>query len=105
MAKGYWIGRIDVSDPEAYKAYIDANAEAFAKYGARFIVRGGEFTSMEGTARQRNVVIEFESYEQALACYRSPEYTRALALRLPVSTGDLIVVEGYDGPQPTVQGK
>ena len=60
---------------------------------------------MEGTARQRNVVIEFESYEQALACYRSPEYSRALALRLPVSTGDLIVVHGYDGSQPTVEGK
>lgn len=105
MAKGYWIGRIDVSDPEAYKAYIEANAEAFAKYGARFVVRGGEFTSMEGSARQRNVVIEFDSYETALACYRSPEYARALSLRLPVATGDLIVVEGYDGPQPVDQGK
>ncbi|EFO32224.1 conserved hypothetical protein [Roseibium sp. TrichSKD4] len=103
MAKGYWIGRVDVSDAEGYKAYVSANAEAFAKYGARFVVRGGDFTSMEGSPRQRNVVIEFESYEKALACYKSPEYAKALALRQPVSVADLIIVEGYDGPQPTDQ--
>jgi uncharacterized protein (DUF1330 family) len=100
MPKGYWIGRVDVHDPEAYKAYVAANAEAFAKYGARFLVRGGRFEAVEGTARERNVVIEFPSYEAALACYRSPEYARALALRTPVSTADIVVIEGYDGPQP-----
>lgn len=97
MSKGYWIARVDVADPEAYKAYVAANAEAFAKYGAKFIVRGGRYVTKEGTARARNVVIEFPSFEQAVACYESPEYQRALALRQPVSTADLIVVEGYDG--------
>jgi len=100
MAKGYWIARVDVSDPDAYKAYVEANANAFKKYGARFLVRGGEFSAKEGTSRTRNVVIEFDSYEQALACYESPEYAEALALRKPVSQGDLIIIEGYDGPQP-----
>lgn len=100
MAKGYWIGHVDVSDPEAYKAYIAANAAAFRKYGARFLVRGGPFEIMEGKARARHVVIEFKDYATALACYRSPEYRQAMALRSSASNGDLVVVEGYDGPQP-----
>lgn len=100
VAKGYWIARVDVSDPEAYKAYVAANAEAFAKYGARFLVRGGGFEALEGRSRARNVVIEFDSHAQALACYRSPEYAKALALRMAAAEGDLIIVEGYDGPQP-----
>ena len=100
MAKGYWIAHVDVTDPDAYKKYVEANAEAFAKYGARFIVRGGAFEVVEGTTRARNVVIEFRDYETALACYRSPEYQRALEFRKSASTGDIIVIEGYEGPQP-----
>jgi uncharacterized protein (DUF1330 family) len=100
MAKGYWIARVDVQDPEGYQAYVAENAVAFAKFGARFIVRGGQFEAPEGTSRARNVVLEFKDYATALACYRSPEYQKALALRLPHSVIDLVVIEGYDGPQP-----
>ena len=100
MTKGYWIARVDVTDPEAYKKYVEANGEAFAKFGARFVVRGGDFEAVEGTSRSRNVVIEFPSYEAALACYRSPEYQRAMAFREAASTGDVVVIEGYEGPQP-----
>ncbi len=100
MAKGYWIGRVDVSNPDGYQAYVAANAEAFRKYGARFVVRGGRFEAVEGNSRSRNVVLEFKDYETALACYRSPEYQRAVALRLPHAAADIIVIEGYDGPQP-----
>ena len=99
--KGYWIGRVDVSDPEAYKAYLAANAVAFAKYGAKFVVRGGTFESMEGTSRARNVVIEFADYATALACYRSPEYAHAITLRQGNSVADILVIEGYEGPQPS----
>jgi uncharacterized protein (DUF1330 family) len=101
MAKGYWIVRVDVSDPEGYKAYIAANAEAFRKYGAHFIVRGGKYESVEGKSRERNVVIEFKDYDTALACYRSPEYAKAVKVREGKSIADIIVIEGYDGPQPT----
>ena len=41
LPKGYWIAHVDVTDPEGYKAYIAANAAAFAKFGGRFLVRGG----------------------------------------------------------------
>src|SRR3954453_9251258 len=104
MSKGYWIVRVDISDPEAYKAYVAANGAAFAKYQAKFLVRAGRHEAREGAARARNVVIEFPSYEQALACYDSPEYQRALALRRNVAVADLIIIEGYDGPQPQRSG-
>ena len=101
MAKGYWIARVDVADPEKYKAYVAANAEPFRKFGARFLVRAGDFENPEGTSRTRNVVIEFPSYQAALDCWKSPEYQAAIALRAsPVSTIDLVIIEGYDGPQP-----
>ncbi len=98
MAKGYWIARVDVTDPDGYKQYVAANAEAFAKYDAKFLVRGGRFEAPEGSPRARNVVIEFKDYETALACYHSPEYARALAFRLNAGIADLLVIEGYDAP-------
>jgi uncharacterized protein (DUF1330 family) len=100
MAKGYWVGRLDVGDPEGYKAYVAANAAPFRKYGARFLVRGGRFEAKEGTSRSRNVLLEFADFATALACYESPDYAAAMALRRGKSDGDLIVVEGYDAPQP-----
>jgi uncharacterized protein (DUF1330 family) len=100
MPKGYWIARVDVADAERYKAYVAANAKPLHAFGARFLVRGGPFENPEGGSRTRNVVIEFPSYQAALDCWRSPDYQDAVKLRLPVSTVDMVIVEGYDGPQP-----
>nr|WP_302476836.1 DUF1330 domain-containing protein [Ruegeria arenilitoris] len=96
VSKGYWVAHVDVDDMETYKTYIAANGEAFAEYGARFLVRGGDRQVREGAARARTVVIEFPSYEAALACYDSDLYQKAKALRDPVSSGDLVIIEGYD---------
>ena len=100
MAKGYWIGRVDVSNEDGYKPYAAANPAIFKKFGAKFVVRGGPFENPEGTSRSRNVVIEFPSYEQALACYRSPEYQANIKVRQPHSIADIVIIGGYDGPQP-----
>ncbi|MTI03776.1 DUF1330 domain-containing protein [Ruegeria arenilitoris] len=97
MTKGYWVAHVDVDDMDTYKKYITANAEPFAEYGARFLVRGGDRVVKEGASRSRTVVIEFPSYEQALACYESDAYQKAKALRDPVSMGDLVIIQGYDG--------
>jgi uncharacterized protein (DUF1330 family) len=97
MAKGYWIARVDVTDPDGYQAYVKANAVAFQKFSARFIVRGGRFEAPEGTPRARNIVLEFTDYATAVACYQSPEYQAAKALRDGKSVADLIIIEGYDG--------
>lgn len=97
MPKAYWIGHVTVTDPAAYEAYRQANAAAFGKYGARFLVRGGAQEVVEGELRPRSVVIEFPSLEAARACYESPEYRAAKALRTPVSLADLCIVEGWEG--------
>ena len=101
MAKGYWIVRVDIEDLEQYKRYMTANAAPFRKYGARFLVRGGKYETVEGSSRARNAVIEFPTYDAAVKCWHSAEYQVALKIRQPVSTADLVIVEGYDGPQPT----
>jgi uncharacterized protein (DUF1330 family) len=101
MPKGYWVARIDITDTDRYKDYIAAGGIAFKKYGAHFTVRGGKFLAPEGTSRGRNVVIEFPSYQAALDCWHSPEYRYASSIRVQSSQADIIIVEGYDGPQPS----
>ncbi len=94
MPKGYWIAFVTVTDPAAYAGYQALAPEAFAKYGARFIVRGGEATALEGETWQRHVVVEFESRAQALACYTSPEYRAARNERAGACTANIVIVEG-----------
>lgn len=100
MPKGYWIARVDVADAERYKAYIAANARPLRQFGGRFLVRAGTYENPEGSSRSRNIVIEFPSYQAALDCWNSHDYQQAVKLRLPVATVDVVIVEGYDGPQP-----
>lgn len=100
MAKGYWIGHGDLINPEGYAEYTSQNGAIFAKYGARFVVRAGTQTQVEGTTRSRTVVLEFADYATALACYNSPEYRRLVAIRTPHAHNDLIIIEGYEGAQP-----
>ena len=97
MAKEYWIVRVDVRDEEGYKAYAAASPGICKKFGGRNLVRNGRFTDAEGKSRSRNVVVEFPDYETALACYRSTEYQQNMKVRQAHSTGDLIVIEGFDG--------
>ncbi len=95
--KGYWIGHVDVTDPEGYKPYTVANQAPFGEFGARYLIRAGQREVPEGKARGRTVVLEFPSFEVALACYRSPDYQAAKKLREGKAVADLVVVEGYDG--------
>ncbi len=97
MKKGYWIGHVEVSDPERYKDYIATATPAYERFGARFLVRGGAYEPVEGASRSRNVVIEFPSFQAAKDCYNSPEYAAARTIRQEVATGDLMIVEGHDG--------
>jgi uncharacterized protein (DUF1330 family) len=98
MPKGYWIGRVDVHNEEGYAPYIAANGAIFKKFNGRPIVRGGRFEAVEGTARARNVVIEFPDFDTAMACYRSPEYQANIKVRQPHAIADLIIIEGHDVP-------
>lgn len=100
MPKGYWLARLDIDDEAEYAEYRKLNGLAFQKYGGKFLVRGLVGENVFGTPRKHNVVIEFESYEQAVACYHSPEYQAAKKHLAKVGETDLVIVAGYDGPQP-----
>ncbi len=94
MAKGYWIARVDIRDPERYKDYVAAAKPAFETYGATFLARGGPYTRLEGQVRARNVVIEFPTYQAAVDCYNSPEYQIAAKIRQEAADAEMVVVEG-----------
>ncbi|WP_371411691.1 DUF1330 domain-containing protein [Paracoccus sp. SY] len=100
MTKGYWVAFADVTDPEGYKDYIAENAKAFRKYDGRFLTRGSRSEVSEGNPRSRVVVIEFPSFDAAVACYASPEYEEAMRLRAGKAIMDLAIVPGYEGQQP-----
>ena len=97
MAKGYWIGRVDVINADGYQAYVKAARVVFGKYGARVLVSGSTFETMEGASRGRNVVLEFADYATALACYNSPEYQATKKYRAGAIVLDLIVIEDTTG--------
>ncbi len=97
MSKGYWIGHIDVHDLDSYRPYMAAAQAAIEAHGGRYLVRGGKNELVEGSARSRHVVVEFDSYETALAAYKSDQYQAAKSMRTPYSDGDILVIEGYDG--------
>ena len=70
------------------------------RFGSKLLARGGRREVVEGKMRARNVLREFNSYDEALAYYHGPDYSRAHPLREPHSVCDFVIVEGYDGPQP-----
>ncbi|CAG8863799.1 hypothetical protein PS627_00737 [Pseudomonas fluorescens] len=95
--KAYWIAHVDVTDLEQYQQYTQRAPAAFAAFGGKLLARGGRSEAMEGRATpQRSVVIEFESYDQAVACYRSAQYQEACKHRQGVANAEVIIVEGYE---------
>ncbi len=94
MAKGYWIAFVTVTDADRYAGYQEHAPNAFRKYNARFLVRGGDAETLEGNDFQRHVVIEFDTKDQALACYNSPEYQTARAHRHAACVANIVIVEG-----------
>jgi uncharacterized protein (DUF1330 family) len=102
MAKGYIIARVTVDDNDAYTEYAKRARVVMEEYGARILVLGGQNESLQGEARPRNVVLEFESFDQAKAYYHSPGYQAAREFRVAdgVSEGEFLLIEGFDGPQP-----
>jgi uncharacterized protein (DUF1330 family) len=94
MAKGYWVARVDVRDPDGYPAYVETAKPAFERFGANFLARGGKTDTIEGQGRARNVIIEFPSFQHAVDCYNSPEYQEAVKIRQKVADGEIVIVEG-----------
>jgi uncharacterized protein (DUF1330 family) len=100
VAKGYWVASVDVRDMGAYQKYREALLGPLREFGGAFLTRGGQSEQVEGRLRARVVIIEFPSYAAARACYNSSSYQDAKKLRLDASDADVVILEGYDGPQP-----
>ena len=94
MPKGYIIGHITVNDPEAYAEYVERDTPILEAHGGRFVVRGGASEAPEGPMKDRHVVIEFPSYEDARRAYHSPEYQEVVRIRHRTASSDIVLVEG-----------
>jgi uncharacterized protein (DUF1330 family) len=95
----YVISDVRPLDPDAIRAYRDLAQATIAKYGGRYIVRGGAIDRVEGDWNPNMLVVaEFPSMDRAREWYRSPEYAEALKLRETALQRNLIFVEGI--PQP-----
>ncbi len=95
--KGYWIAHVRVNNKQDYCSYLELAPQALAKYGAKILSRGENFTPLEGfedSTPHRAVVLEFESYEQALKCYHSPEYQAAREKRLLCADAHVLILQG-----------
>ena len=95
LPKGYWIVHIKVTNEEGYDEQKNASYAPIAKFGGKFLVRGGSQEVPEGSARARTVLIEFPNFTAAKLCYESQEYKNARALRVKYSTADVVIVEAY----------
>jgi uncharacterized protein (DUF1330 family) len=91
----YVVVQVDVTDPVRYEDYKRMVTASMAKYGGRFIVRGGRTETLEGSwAPSRFVMVEFPSMERARTWWASEEYAEAKALRQATSSTEMILVEG-----------
>lgn len=93
----YLIGKMSISDPEAYSRYKAITPKIIEKFGGRFLTRGGDKITLEGNEEMRRIVIvEFESSKRAEEFYRSKEYQEAIEIRKNAAKMDLMIVGGFE---------
>lgn len=91
----YILARVDVTDPEQFKKYLQETPKTIALYGGKYIARGGEVVALEGVEESRRIVlIEFPSLDKASEWYCSAEYQKAKILREGAAIGSIIAIEG-----------
>ena len=85
----------EIHDPKAYEEYRKLVVPTLQKFGAKFLVRGGDTVALEGGWKpKRLVVLEFESAAKARQWYNSEDYRHAKEIRMKASTGNVVLVEG-----------
>lgn len=91
----YIIGRIKITDPDRYTQYTAVTPGVIAKYGGKFIARGGDKVTLEGEAETaRIVILEFPSMERATAFFSSHEYQQAKLLREGAAEAQFVAIDG-----------
>lgn len=101
--RGYWMAKADVFDPAAFQDYLAARAEPLAAHGAWLVVHGGRHQLLEGLGRGLYEVVAFRDVATARACFHSPAYQRALAIRQAAATVDGVLVAGFTGHEAPPQ--
>jgi uncharacterized protein (DUF1330 family) len=95
--KAYWVTSYrSISDPEALAAYAKLAGPAIAPFGGRYLARGTAATAFESGLKQRIVISEFPSVDQAIAAYNSAGYQQALAVLGNGAERDIRIVEGLE---------
>lgn len=93
----YFVSEIEWHDTGPMQRYLQAVGASKQKYGGNYLVQGGNPQLIEGDrAVSRMVITAFESKEQAMAWWNSPEYAAARKIREPVTTARVLLVEGAD---------
>ncbi|MGC3860557.1 DUF1330 domain-containing protein [Micromonospora chersina] len=97
MAKGYWVSVYrTISDPEKLAAYNKLAGPAVRAGGGRTLVRGGRVVAHDAGIAERTVLVEFDSFEQAVAAHESPAYREAVVALSDGVERDFRIVEGID---------
>jgi uncharacterized protein (DUF1330 family) len=98
MPKGYILAEVEVTDPALFETYRPLAAASIAAFGGKYLVRGGATEVLEGEGSPgRMVLLEFSSPERAMEWYRSPEYQKALTIRLKSATAKARLLTGHEG--------
>lgn len=93
----YWVSRVHVTDPEKYAKYVELAGPAVEKNGGVILARGGRQVILEGRDFERSIVARFETVDQAVACYHSPEYSEARQFAEGAAERHMVAVEGIPG--------
>jgi len=98
MKPAYWLARSKILDEARYFDYVRLAGAATQKFQPEILARGGRFEILEGSPMfQRHVLVRYPSLDAALACYHSPEYQAAAAIRRAgAGINELVIVEGED---------
>lgn len=90
---GYWMIRSTVTNKDAFTDYAAIANPVLTKHGGRFISFGSRHETREGTDIPRNVIVEFPTYEDAVACYDDPDYQASLVHGQRAMTRELVIVD------------
>ena len=90
----YWMSKVQITDEVGYGEYAKLAGPAIEKHGGRFLARGGKCVTLEGEKYPRNVLVEFASFDQAVACYHSNEYQEAWKFQKNAANREVCIVEG-----------
>lgn len=97
MSKGYWVTSYSkVKDPEKLAAYAELAGPAIAPFGGRYLARGTAVAAYEAGVKERVVISEFPSVEQAIAAHDGPAYQAALRALGDGADREIRIVEGLE---------